>query len=129
MAQGALTIVDNTNTTTIALNQMHNLANKYSYHVYLLDFMYNYLKPIMQTSANPATPISNATVQSLQKILLERNTHRILYPVPKYVLLNQIRQYLDFRRDITQNPDKYNWLEWLDPVDLTSNDVSQLINN
>ena len=91
--------------------------------------MYNYLKPIMQTSANPATPSSNATVQSLQKILLERNTHRILYPVPKYVLLNQIRQYLDFRRDITQNPDKYNWLEWLDPIDLTNSDVSQLINN
>lgn len=121
MAHGALTIVDNTNTTTIALNQMHNLANKYSYHVYLLDFMLQF------ESANHK--FDNAAVQRAQSTLLKRNSKRIMYPVPKYVLINQIGQYRTFRSDMDQHPDKYNWLEWLDARNLTDSDIKQLINN
>ena len=121
MAQGALTIVDNTNTSMIALNQMHNLADKYSYHVYLLDFMLQF------ESANHK--FDNAAVKRAQNALLKRNSKRIMYPVPKYVLINQIGQYRAFRYDMDQNPDKYNWLEWLDVRNLTDSDVEQLINN
>lgn len=121
MAQGALTIVDNTNTSMIALNQMRNLADKYSYHVYLLDFMLQF-----ESSAHK---FDNAATQYAQDILLKRNSKRIMYPVPKYVLINQINQYRTFRSDMDQNPDKYNWLEWLDVRNLIDSDIEQLINN
>ena len=71
----------------------------------------------------------NAAVQRAQSILLKRNNKRIMYPVPKHVLISQIDQYRTFRYDIDQNPDKYNWLEWLDVRNLTDNDIEQLINN
>lgn len=121
ITQTDLTIVDNTNTSAIALDQMHDLAKKYNCHVYLLDFMLQF------ESANHK--FDNATVQRARDILLKRNSKRIMYPVPKYVLINQIGQYHAFRSDMDQNPDKYNWFEWLDAYSLTDNDVKQLINN
>lgn len=121
MAQGALTIVDNTNTSMIALNQMRNLTDKYSYHVYSLDFMLQF-----ESSAHK---FDNAAVKRAQNTLLKRNSKRIMYPVPKYVLINQIGQYHAFRSDMNQHPDKYNWLEWLDVCNLTDSDIKQLINN
>lgn len=121
MAQGALTIVDNTNTSAIALDQMHNLAVKYNCHVYLLDFMLQF------NSANHK--FDNAAMQRARSTLLKRNNKRIMYPVPKYVLINQIGQYRNFRKDMDKHPDKYNWLEWLDAHSLTENDIKQLIDN
>lgn len=121
ITQTDLTIVDNTNTSAIALDQMHNLAAKYNCHVYLLDFMLQF------DSANHK--FDNAAMQRAQSTLLKRNNKRIMYPVPKYVLINQIGQYHAFRSDMNQNPDKYNWFEWLDAYSLTDNDVKQLINN
>lgn len=121
MAQGALTIVDNTNTSMIALNQMRNLVDKYSYHVCLLDFMLQF-----ESSAHK---FDNAAVKRAQGALLKRNSKRIMYPVPKHVLMSQINQYRIFRSDMNQHPDKYNWLEWLDVRSLTSSDIDQLINN
>ena len=121
IAQTDLTIVDNTNTSAIALDQMHNLATKYNCHVYLLDFMLQF------ESANHK--FDNATMQRARDILLKRNSKRIMYPVPKYVLINQIGQYHAFRSDMDQHPDKYNWLEWLDAHNLTDSDIKQLINN
>lgn len=121
MAQGALTIVDNTNTSMIALNQMRNLADKYSYHVYLLDFMLQF------ESANHK--FDNAAVQRARDILLKRNSKRIMYPVPKYVIINQIGQYRTFRSDMDQHPDKYNWLKQLDVRSLNESDIAQLIDN
>lgn len=121
MAQGALTIVDNTNTSMIALNQMRNLVDKYSYHVYLLDFM-------LQFESSPHK-FDNTAMQRAQGALLKRNNKRIMYPVPKYVLINQIGQYRAFRSDMNQNPDKYSWLKRLDVRNLTDNDIKQLIDN
>lgn len=121
ITQTDLTIVDNTNTSAIALNQMHNLAAKYNCQVYLLDFM----RQFELTNHK----FDNTAVQRAQGILLKRNSKRIMYPVPKYVLINQIGQYRAFRSDMDQNPDKYNWLEWLDVCNLTDNDIEQLINN
>lgn len=121
MNQGTLTIVDNTNTTMIALNQMRDLADKYNYHVYLLDFMLQF------ESANHK--FDNAAMQRAQGTLINRNSKRIMYPVPKHVLINQIDQYRTFRDDMDQHPDKYNWLEWLNARSLTDSDVKQLINN
>lgn len=121
MAQGALTIVDNTNTSMIALNQMRNLVDKYSYHVYLLDFM-------LQFESSPHK-FDNTAMQRAQGALLKRNNKRIMYPVPKHVIINQIDQYRTFCSDMDQNPDKYNWLEWLDVRNLTDNDIKQLIDN
>lgn len=121
MAQTDLTIVDNTNTSVIALNQMHNLAAKYNCHVYLLDFMLQF------ESANHK--FDNTAVQRAQGTLLKRNSKRIMYPVPKHVLIRQINQYRIFRSDMDQNPDKYSWLKRLDVRNLTDSDIKQLINN
>lgn len=121
ITQTDLTIVDNTNTSTIALNQMHNLAAKYNGQVYLLDFMLQF------ESANHK--FDNAAVQRAQGILLKRNNKRIMYPVPKYVLINQISQYRIFRSDMDQHPDKYNWLKRLDVRSLNESDIAQLIDN
>ena len=121
ITQTDLTIVDNTNTSAIALNQMHNLAAKYNCQVYLLDFMLQF------ESANHK--FDNAAVQRAQDILLKRNSKRIMYPVPKYVLINQIGQYRAFRSDMDQHSDKYNWLKRLDVRSLADSDIEQLINN
>lgn len=121
ITQTDLTIVDNTNTSAIALDQMRNLAAKYNCHVYLLDFMLQF--------KSSAHKFDNAAVKRAQGALLKRNSKRIMYPVPKHVLIRQINQYRIFRSDMDQNPDKYNWLEWLDVRSLTSSDIDQLINN
>ena len=121
ITQTDLTIVDNTNTSAIALNQMHNLAAKYNCHVYLLDFMLQF------ESANHK--FDNAAVQRAQGALLKRNSKRIMYLVPKYVIINQIGQYRAFRSDMDQNPDKYSWLKRLDVRSLADSDIEQLINN
>lgn len=121
IAQTDLTIVDNTNISAIALDQMHNLATKYNCHVYLLDFMLQF------ESANHK--FDNAAVQRARDILLKRNNKRIMYPVPKYVLINQISQYRIFRSDMDQHPDKYNWLKRLDVRSLNESDIAQLIDN
>lgn len=121
IAQTDLTIVDNTNTSAIALNQMCDLATKYNCHVYLLDFMLQF------ESANHK--FDNAAVQRARDILLKRNSKRIMYPVPKYVLINQIGQYRAFRNDMDQHPDKYNWLKRLDVRSLNKSDIAQLIDN
>ena len=121
ITQTDLTIVDNTNTSAIALDQMHNLATKYNCHVYLLDFMLQF------ESANHK--FDNAAVQRARDILLKRNSKRIMYPVPKYVLINQIGQYRTFHSDIDQHPDKYNWLKRLDVRSLNESDIAQLIDN
>ena len=121
ITQTDLTIVDNTNTSAIALNQMYNLVARYNCQVYLLDFMLQF------ESANHK--FDNATVQRAQDILLKRNSKRIMYPVPKYVLINQIGQYRAFRSDMDQHPDKYNWFKRLDTRSLTESAVKQLINN
>lgn len=121
ITQTDLTIVDNTNLAAIALDQMHNLAAKYNCHVYLLDFM-------LQFESSPHK-FNNSAVQRAQGALLKRNNKRIMYPVPKHVIINQIDQYRTFRSDMDQNPDKYNWLEWLDVRNLTDNDIKQLIDN
>lgn len=120
ITQTDLTIVDNTNLATIALNQMHNLAAKYNCHVYLLDFMQQF------ESANHK--FDNSAVQRAQGTLLKRNSKRIMYPVPKYVLINQINQYRAFRNDMDQHPDKYSWLKRLDVHSLADSDIKQLIN-
>lgn len=121
ITQTGLTIVDNTNTAAIALDQMHDLVAKYNCHAYLLDFMLQF------ESANHK--FDNAAVKRARDALLKRNSKRIMYPVPKYVIINQIGQYRAFRSDMDQHPDKYNWLEWLDARNLTDSDVKQLINN
>ena len=121
ITQTDLTIVDNTNTSAIALNQMHNLAAKYNCHVYLLDFMLQF------ESANHK--FDNAAVQRAQNALLKRNSKRIIYPVPKYVIINQIGQYRAFRDDMDQHPDKYNWLKRLDVRGLNESDIAKLIDN
>lgn len=121
ITQTDLTIVDNTNLAAIALNQMHNLAAKDNCQVYLLDFMLQF------ESANHK--FNNSAVQRAQGTLLKRNSKRIMYPVPKYVLINQINQYRAFRNDMDQHPDKYSWLKRLDVHSLTDNDIKQLIDN
>lgn len=121
ITQTDLTIVDNTNTSAIALNQMQNLAAKYNCHVYLLDFMLQF-----ESSAHK---FDNAAVKRAQNALLKRNSKRIMYPVPKHVLIRQINQYRIFRSDMDQNPDKYSWLKRLDVRNLTDSDIKQLINN
>ena len=121
ITQTDLTIVDNTNTSAIALNQMYNLATKYNCQVYLLDFMLQF------ESTNHK--FDNAAVQRAQSTLLKRNSKRIMYPVPKYVIINQIGQYRNFRSDMDQHPDKYNWLKRFDARNLTDSDIKQLINN
>lgn len=121
MNQSALTIVDNTNTTMIALNQMRNLADKHNCHVYLVDFMLQF------DSANHK--FDNAAVQRARDALLNRNSKRIMYPVPKHVIMRQIDQYRVFRSDMDQHPDKYNWLKRFDARNLTDSNIKQLINN
>lgn len=68
-------------------------------------------------------------MQRARSVLLKRNSKRIMYPVPKHVLINQIGQYRNFRKDMDKHLDKYNWLEWLDAHSLTENDIKQLIDN
>ena len=121
ITQTDLTIVDNTNTSAIALNQMHNLAARYNCQVYLLDFMLQF------ESANHK--FDNAAVQRAQNALLKRNSKRTMYPVPKHVIMRQIDQYQSFRSDMDQYPDKYNWLKRLDTRSLNESTVKQLINN
>lgn len=108
-----LTIVDNTNTTLMALDKMHEVAIKYHLQIKTINFVKPYL--------------TNGTLKDVQTFLLNRNEKRDQYPVPKYVIKDQIKQYKDTMQIISKNEDSFAWLKPLSKTKLDRMSLKELL--
>lgn len=108
-----LTVVDNTNTTLMALDKMHKVAIKYHLQIETIDFVKPYL--------------ANGTLNDVQTFLLNRNEKRDQYPVPEYVIKNQIKQYKDTMQIISKNEDSFAWLNPLSKTKLDKMSLQELL--
>lgn len=108
-----LTVVDNTNTTLMALDKMHKVAIKYHLQIKTIDFVKPYL--------------TNGTLAEVQTFLLNRNKKRSKYPVPEYVIKDQIKQYKETMQIISKNEDSFAWLNPLSKTKLDSMSLQELL--
>ena len=109
-----LTVVDNTNTTLMALDKMHKVAIKYHLQIETIDFVKPYL--------------ANGTLNDVQTFLLNRNEKRDQYPVPEYVIKDQIKQYKDTMQIVSKTEDNFAWLNPLSKTKLDRMTLKELLN-
>lgn len=121
MQQGVTTIIDNTNVTQMALDQLHKAADKYSYRVYIVDFMLKFVPNWLEA-------FDDETLKPARQELLNRNNHREKYPVPNRILLNQINDYGKLRHSMFYRPEDYGWFGWRDASQLTDDDIQEILN-
>lgn len=92
---------------------MHEVAIKYHLQIETIDFVKPYLV--------------NGTLDDVQTFLLNRNEKRDQYPVPEYVIKDQIKQYKDTMQIVSKNEDSFAWLNPLSKTKLDRMTLKELL--
>lgn len=121
MANGITTIVDNTDTNFMVLRPLRKMAKKYNYDIQVIDFMLDLL-PRKKTELTKKYPefeyqpdFAKSAIDKAMDILLKRNDQRGEYRVPDHVIRQQVNQYHEFWKRVTQHPDDWKWAGGIAP--------------